>query len=178
MIESQSTDWHYRKGTSEPPSDWREIGFTEDETWLIGQTSIGFGDGDDNTVLDDMQGNYTTVYLRHAFEIGPGEGIPDTLTLRVYVDDGCIVSINDQEVYRIRVSEGDMSYNDTADWIGNAEWTKYMVKNASEILTVGTNILAIHVLNHSKVSSGNNRSYPDQDRKCQHGMSRRLAYPD
>ena len=153
MIESQSTDWHYRKGTSEPPSDWREIGFTEDKTWLIGQTSIGFGDGDDNTVLDDMQNNYTTVYLRHAFEIDPGGGIPDTLTLRVYVDDGCIVSINGQEVYRLRVLEGDKSYDDTGQWIGNAEWSEYMVKNASDILTVGTNILAIHALNTSKGSS-------------------------
>lgn len=153
MIKSQSTDWHYRKGTSEPPSGWREIGFTEDGTWLIGQTGIGFGDGDDNTVLDDMQNNYTTVYLRHAFEIDPGEGIPDTLTLRVYVDDGCIVSINGQEVYRIRVLDGDMSYNDTGQWIGNAEWSEYLVKNASEFLTVGTNILAIHALNTSKDSS-------------------------
>ncbi len=153
VIKSQSTDWHYRKGTSEPPSGWREIGFTEDGTWLIGQTGIGFGDGDDNTVLDDMQNSYTTVYLRHAFEINPGDGIPDTLTLRVYIDDGCIVSINGQEVYRIRVLEGDMSYNDTGQWIGNAEWSEYTVKNASEFLTVGTNILAIHALNTSKDSS-------------------------
>jgi len=153
MIESRSTDWHYRKGTSEPPSDWREIDFTDDETWLIGRTSIGFGDGDDNTVLDDMQDSYTTVYLRHAFEIDPAGGIPDTLTLRVYVDDGCIVSINGQEVYRLRVLEGDKSYNDTGQWIGNAEWSEYMVKNASDVLTAGTNILAIHAFNTSKGSS-------------------------
>jgi len=153
LIEVQSTDWHYRKGTSEPPSDWREIGFTEDETWLIGQTSIGFGDGDDNTVLDDMQNNYTTVYLRHAFELDSGRVFPDTLILRVYVDDGCIVWINGREVYRIRVSEGDKSYNDTGQWIGNAEWTEYVIKNTSELLTAGTNILAIHVLNTSKKSS-------------------------
>jgi len=93
------------------------------------------------------------VYLRHAFEIDPGGGIPDTLTLRVYVDDGCIVSINGQEVYRLRVLEGDKSYDDTGQWIGNAEWSEYMVKNASEFLTVGTNILAIHALNTSKGSS-------------------------
>lgn len=153
IIESQSTDWHYRKGTSEPPSDWREIGFAEDETWLLGQTGIGFGDGDDNTVLDDMQDNYTTLYLRHAFQINPRMGVPDTLTLRVYVDDGCIVSINGQEVYRIRVEDGDKSYDDTGQWIGNAEWSEYIVKNASDVLTDGTNILAIHAFNTSKGSS-------------------------
>jgi hypothetical protein len=153
VIESQSTDWHYRKGTSQPPSDWREIGFTEDGTWLIGQTSIGFGDGDDNTFLDDMQYNYTTVYLRHAFEIGPGEGIPDTLTLRIYVDDGCIISINGQEVDRIRVSDGDKSYNDVGQWTGDAQWEESELTNASAYLTVGTNILAIHALNTSLDSS-------------------------
>ncbi|MCF7954170.1 MAG: M6 family metalloprotease domain-containing protein [Phycisphaerae bacterium] len=153
LIDTESTDWHYRKGTSEPPSNWREISFTEDGTWLIGQTSIGFGDGDDNTVLGDMQNNYTSVYLRHAFEINSADGIPDTLNLRVFVDDGCIVSINGHEVYRLRVSAGNKSYTDTGDWIGDAVWSEYVITNASEFLTAGTNILAIHVLNTSKSSS-------------------------
>ncbi|MEM9176251.1 MAG: TetR/AcrR family transcriptional regulator, partial [Myxococcota bacterium] len=52
------------------------------------QTPVGYGDGDDNTELADMRGTggYTSVYLRRAFTVAPGE-IPLEMTLRVYVDD-------------------------------------------------------------------------------------------
>ena len=43
--------WRYRKGTSEasvPVSAWRRADFIEDDTWLTGQTSIGFGDIDEH----------------------------------------------------------------------------------------------------------------------------------
>ena len=45
--------WKYFKGTQEPSDPvvaWREIGF-DDSLWLEGPTGIGFGDGDDATVL-------------------------------------------------------------------------------------------------------------------------------
>ena len=66
-IPTNSFSWHYRKGTNEassPVSAWRQRGFVEDETWSIGQTSIGFGDNDDNTILSDMRSNYVSVFLR------------------------------------------------------------------------------------------------------------------
>ena len=68
LISEESNQWRYRKGQSEPPADWREPGFTEGRSWLVGQTSIGYGDDDDNTLLSDMKDSYTTVYLRHSFE--------------------------------------------------------------------------------------------------------------
>ena len=38
-----------------PINLWRELDFEEDEEWIQGQTPIGYGDGDDNTILDDMR---------------------------------------------------------------------------------------------------------------------------
>ena len=54
--------------------DWRQLSFVEDGTWATGQTSIGYGDGDDNTILGDMRNSYSTVYLRKTFILPPGEG--------------------------------------------------------------------------------------------------------
>jgi len=52
--------WTYFKGTVEPPPDWNTINF-DDSSWDSGPTGIGYGDGDDATVLSDMKGNYMSV---------------------------------------------------------------------------------------------------------------------
>jgi len=147
-------NWRYRKGTSEassPVDEWRELDFVEDGSWLPGQTPIGIGDGDDNTFLGDMQTNYTSVYLRREFEIPPGN-VPQTLTLRLYVDDGAVVWINGVEVERAHVKDGFQAYDSTA--INHeAEWEEFTIPNAGGFLNEGTNIIAIHAFNERIGSS-------------------------
>jgi len=154
LVSAESDQWHYRKGNSEPPGDWRGVDFTEDGTWLVGQTSIGYNDGDDNTVLTDMQNNYSTVYLRHTFEFETTEGYAlDTLTLKALVDDGCIVTLNGQELNRFHVSAGDKTHQDTANNHEASEWDQYEVTDPLTFPVAGTNVLAIHALNQSFSSS-------------------------
>ena len=47
--------WRYFKGTEEPPATWNMLAF-DDSGWLSGPTGIGYSDGDDATILDDMRG--------------------------------------------------------------------------------------------------------------------------
>jgi hypothetical protein len=151
---SPGATWSYRKGTSEasnPIGAWRGLTFAEDTSWLSGVTPIGYGDGDDTTVLNDMQGNYSTVYLRKAFTVQADE-IPSRLLVRVYCDDGAIVWINGQEVGRVFVAAGERSHDDTG--INHeAAWEEILVNNASNVLVGGTNVIAIHALNASLRSS-------------------------
>lgn len=74
-IPEADPSWRYRKGISEasiPVRDWRLSSFVEDESWLTGQTPIGYGDNDDNTTtLSDMRNNYSSVYLRRDFTLSP-----------------------------------------------------------------------------------------------------------
>ncbi len=154
LVSAASDQWHYRKGNSEPPSDWREVDFTEDRRWLVGQTSIGYGDDDDNTELTDMRGNYSTVYLRHSFEFETTEGyVLDTLNLRALVDDGCIVTLNGRELHRFHVSAGDKTYQGTGDNHEASAWEQYEVTDPSKFPLAGTNVLAVHALNQSISSS-------------------------
>ena len=157
LISAASTQWHYRKGQSEPPSDWRELSFTEDGTWQVGQAPIGYsnrGEFTPNTELSDMEDNYWTVYARHSFEIDTPVGYElDTLTLRLFIDDGCIVSINDDELHRFNVSDGPKNYNDGSGLSYlNASWIQTELFDVSS-LQEGTNILAMHVLNQALSSS-------------------------
>ena len=149
LIPQQSTLWHYRKGDSEastPMDAWRQVGFSENGTWFVGRTSIGYGDSDDNTVLSDMINQYNTVYLRHTFTIASASDIPAVMKLKIYVDDGCIVWINGTEVARFHVSAGDKAYNSTAD-NHEAAWEEYEISNPSVFLQTGANVMAIHALN-------------------------------
>jgi len=162
LISAESTQWHYRKGQSEPlpdPSgyDWCELDFTEDGSWQVDQAIIGYsnrGEFSPNTELSDMYGNYTTVYARHSFELDTPSGYElDTLTLRLFIDDGCIVSINNEELHRFNVSDGPKNYDDTSG-LGyiTPSWEQEELTDVSS-LAEGTNILAMHVLNQDISSS-------------------------
>ncbi|MDR2982669.1 MAG: lamin tail domain-containing protein [Puniceicoccales bacterium] len=158
-------DWRYRKGKDEasnPISAWRELNFVEDNTWLVGQTSIGYGDDDDNTVLTDMQGNYWSIFLRKKFSINPGE-VPSAIKLYLRVDDGCVVWINGTEVKRVRMSTIDAAepaYNSRADNYPNEatdpgphNFDEFIITNANSFLNEGENIIAIQVFNSALASS-------------------------
>jgi len=152
FVKEGDSNWHYRKGTSEPPAAWREPDFTEDGTWRVARTVIGYGDGDDVTVLDDMRGGYSTLYLRHTFTIASPQDIPRVLKLAVYVDDGAVVWINGVEVGRFHVPEGELPHDARAT-SHEAEWEEVLVPNPGAILRTGTNVLAVHAVNAALASS-------------------------
>ncbi len=148
-LNAQSTEWKYRKGLSNPPADWKELDFVEDESWLEGATPIGYGDDDDATILDDMRGAYSTVYLRHKFTVSE---VPEFLMVGSYVDDGMIVWINGVEVGRLHVSEGEKNFDDGGR-NHEAEWEEIIVSSPRSILKEGENVIAIHALNLSARSN-------------------------
>ena len=153
-ISAADSQWRYRKGTSEasnPIDGWRQIIFTEDGTWTTAQPPIGYGDGDDNTVLTDMRENYSSIFMRREFTIDPLE-IPQNLKLRLYVDDGAIVWINGQEVQRAHVGNGQLAFNATAS-NHEAEWEEFILTTASNYLVGGTNVIAVQGFNGTLGSS-------------------------
>ena len=153
-IPASDPAWRFRKGTNEPAGAigaWRNLGYAEDATWATGRTSIGYGDGDDNTVLSDMLNSYTTIYLRKIFPLSAGE-IPTVLQLNVNSDDGFVAWINGVEVARYNVNDTSPAFDSTASGAFEPEWQRFVLTDAS-ILREGDNILAIHALNQSLGSS-------------------------
>ncbi|HYO24065.1 MAG TPA: lamin tail domain-containing protein, partial [Lacipirellulaceae bacterium] len=159
--------WRYRKGvTANPPSvagnpalNWKLTGFNEGNDpvpWQNGSMPIGYGAGT-TTVLPDMrqtssQTGYPSVYLRRSFEVGPS--VPNTLKLRVRVDDGAIVFLNGNLVASLHVSSPNKNYNDTTNQNAHdAVWEEITITGAASLLTSGTNTIAVHVLNSSLASS-------------------------
>ncbi|MFT4549437.1 MAG: hypothetical protein ACI9MB_003411 [Verrucomicrobiales bacterium] len=155
--------WHYRKGTSAPAVDgsgkqWFDNGYDEaaDGEWLVGQTPIGRGDGDDNTVLSDIQNSYISVFLRHQFTVDPGGDLPGSLLLRAYYDDGCVVYINGREVERFSLAAGAIPFPPTDDFASSHEardWEESVLTGSAAYLQPGTNTIAVQVINASIGSS-------------------------
>jgi hypothetical protein len=160
-IEAEANGWHYRKGTSEasePSNLWMTSDFDEDATWQIGQTPIGYGDNDDNTILNDMRGPsvngsepYTSIYLRKKFLINSLD-TSSRFLLKAYVDDGAIIWINGAEVARLHISKGTKTYNSTAQ-VHEAAWESIIIKGGTQLLNKGENIIAIQAFNQSISSS-------------------------
>lgn len=159
---ASGSSWRYRKGLVEnPPSepgtvgeDWRLTDFVEANdsvAWQSGVTTIGYGDGDDATVLGDMRNSYSTIYARQTFEVSGV--VPDTLQLRAYVDDGAIIYLNGVEVSRLHVTAGDKNYNSVSGTSHEAEWETELLTGVSQYLVLGENTLAVHIINGTISSS-------------------------
>ena len=152
FLNREAEGWRYRKGTSEasdPIDAWRDPDFVMDDTWLTGQTSIGFNDDDDNTLIDDMEDNYLSLFLRKEFTV---DEVPAALKLGFFIDDGAVVFINGVEVARINVVEGDLTIETRARRSTEARWDDMFLPGPGAYLRKGSNVVAVHVFN-SRVTS-------------------------
>ncbi|RYD32880.1 MAG: hypothetical protein EOP86_14680, partial [Verrucomicrobiaceae bacterium] len=160
LLPLSSTGWRYRKGStangepSNPVDAWRGNSFTEDATWLTGQTPIGAPLGNSSaetgitslkTTLSDMNSStagYRSVALRKTFTATAP--LPKAVLLKVLYNDAAIVWINGKEVVRLSIRSGDQAYN-TTDYYehGNDPWSETVIANADKLLVEGANTIAI-----------------------------------
>jgi hypothetical protein len=80
------------------PTGWTLPEF-DDSSWQDATYGVGYGDGDDNTVIGSKAANTVSVYTRAWFTIDDPLAIK-TLSLGVDYDDAAVVWINGVEVAR------------------------------------------------------------------------------
>ncbi|MBN1362243.1 MAG: lamin tail domain-containing protein, partial [Sedimentisphaerales bacterium] len=142
------SQWRYFKGTHEPPVAWRERQF-DDTGWLTGTTPIGYGETFLATQLGDMQGGYSTIYLRRSFDVVDPTAF-DRLELEVQYDDGCNVWINGKLAIQENVGSSELPYDGTAASAGeNVAFVGYTLANPAAYLVKGINVVAVQVANAS-----------------------------
>jgi len=98
---ARGAEWKFLRGKAAPDGgalDWTRVGFN-DGAWETGRAGFGYDDGDDATLLSDMQGSYSTVYLRKRFEVADPSAVDD-LSLVIDYDDGFIAFLNGREIAR------------------------------------------------------------------------------
>jgi hypothetical protein len=150
---SYQSSYKYFKGKDAVtlPSTWKNPGY-EDSAWPESAAPFRYGDGVSGTELTDMMNNYTTVYLRSAFNCSNKDLIKE-LSLFVDYDDGFIIWINGTEVLR-RNAPANPQYNSTATAnheSGTGEVS--VISTASFNLLEGENLLAVQAFNVNLTSS-------------------------
>ena len=93
-VVQDGTTWRYLIPSFEPIQYWSEPSFN-DETWEVGPSGFGYGDGDDATVVPTT----TSIYLRHQFMLDNLAAIEEAVFAMDY-DDGYVAYLNGVEIAR------------------------------------------------------------------------------
>ena len=148
----EGANWKYFEGRSEPSKalEWTRAAF-DDSDWKEGASGFGYGDDDDRTVLTDMRGNYSTLYLRKSFEIEAPESYGSIL-LDVIVDDGFVAYLNSEEIGRENAGSAKrLSFDALAPSVSSPRPAPCI--DITDTIRPGKNVLAIQVLNQRVTSS-------------------------
>ncbi|MGQ8336751.1 CotH kinase family protein [Sunxiuqinia sp. A32] len=151
---SEGISWHYILPNSTIPN-WWSIDF-DDSEWLIGQSGFGYGDYDDQTIIEPT----VSIFMRTTFEI---ENLNDIQNVCFHIDydDAFVAFLNGVEIARSGIgTTGDHpDYNTLADIPSEASIYQgikpdsYFIEDPSSFLMSGQNILAVQVHNSDASSS-------------------------
>ncbi|MGK0185527.1 MAG: hypothetical protein ACI9R3_001305 [Verrucomicrobiales bacterium] len=148
VLVPKNDEWQYLAG-AHPPDSWTGTEF-DDSAWKKGAAGFGFGDRDDKTVLSNMNGSFTSVYLRKEFEVKSAHDA-ENLVLAVAYDDGFIAYLNGVEMARVNVSTGSgpdavVEFSREAD----EEYQRFSFRNVRSAFRYDApNVLAIEAHNRS-----------------------------
>ncbi len=147
--------WHYQLGINEPPSSWNTTGF-DDSAWSEGQGSIGYGDGDDNTIVP----NTGSLYMRQKFAVADKSKI-EMAAFHADFDDGFVAYLNGVEIARANLEGTPPPYDSSTPnlreaimYNGGLPMVHYLNSpEIQQILNEGENVLAIQTHNYQGASS-------------------------
>ncbi len=148
--------WNYLDNGSDQGSAWQAISFN-DSGWSSGSAQLGYGDGDETTVVSygsDANNKYITTYFRNTFTVADASAV-SSLAMQILRDDGALVYLNGNEVYRSNMPTGTVNYLTTASSaIGSADESAFNPATIDAGLLVdGANVIAVEIHQSSGTSS-------------------------
>jgi type 1 glutamine amidotransferase len=154
------SSWRFLDDGSAPIAQWRSNDFV-DNTWGLGRAQLGYGDGDEATVVRANRTDGTriiTTYFRKYFS-ATNTAAMTNLQLRVLRDDGAIVYLNGIEAFHSNMPNGPVDTNTLAvTTIGNEQEFQWVSTNLNPALLVeGTNLLAVEI--HQSVATSTDISF-------------------
>jgi hypothetical protein len=143
----QNGVWLYQV-TNQPASNWNQVGYN-DSSWPSGAGKLGYGVGDEATVISSGPPNNPDIatYFRYDF------GLQDTnlytnLWLRLEAYDGAVVYLNGVEIQRLRMPSGPITPDTLASTVVTGLPAEtYYVFNVSSYLSLlsASNVVAAEV---------------------------------
>ena len=148
--------WKFDDQGAEPAVGWKGLPYA-DGTWQEGWAKFGYGDNDETTTVSyggvDNQ-KYITTYFRRRFYLDDPADY-SALTASLLVDDGAVIYLNGNEVERINIDPGTVTYSTQAiDSVGGDDeetFFDWLLDPAD--LVAGENVIAVEVHQRSQTSS-------------------------
>lgn len=150
VLIQEGSSWRYWDKNTRP-SNWQTVAF-DDGLWRLGYGQLGFGDGDEITVVDGGPSNarYPTIYFRKSIQIDNVSAYTG-FTFNVLRDDGFVLYVNGTIVGRDNITSGTVSHTTLATSGIEQEWIPVVVP-ASNFVT-GKNVIAVEMHQNSATSS-------------------------
>lgn len=141
--------WKYHSEINAPPSDWNAISLN-DTDWEEGEGSIGYDDGDDNTIIEPTE----TLYMRRKFEVVDKAKIA-FIVFHADYDDGFVAYLNGVEIARANLEGNPPPHNawtpdfrEALMYEGGLPVAFHLSQeNIQELLIDGENVIAIQTHN-------------------------------
>ena len=153
---STGSQWKYLDDGSDQGTAWQSLTY-DDTSWLSGNAQLGYGDGDETTVISygsSSSNKHITYYFRKIISVSNPNQMSN-LKIRLLRDDGAIVYINGNEVVRSNMPTGTITYTTTAAQTvaGSNENTFFEYIVPANYLVSGDNIIAVELHQRSHTSS-------------------------
>ncbi len=145
--------YKYLDNGSNQGTAWRATTF-DDSTWKSGAAQLGYGDGDEATVVGyggDASNKFITTYFRKSFDVSDPSSL-SALTLNLLRDDGAVAYLNGTEVFRTNMPTGTITSSTLASE-AIEDNTYYTASISPSLLVAGTNVLAVEVHQADPTSS-------------------------
>ena len=180
---SAGSVWKYLDDGSDQGTNWSAFNFN-DSAWASGPAELGYGDTSQGrpeaTVLSfgpNANAKHLTYYFRKTFLLADAAAYTN-LEFRLVRDDGARVYLNGEEVYRVNLPAGDVTYLTpaTANVNGNAEAQFFATPANSQLLRDGTNVVAVEI--HQESANSSDISFDLELNGIRDNTPRLLAQPE
>ncbi len=145
LIPLGSGEWKYHAAAEALPESWPRLDF-DDSSWKTGTAPLGYGEDDIATTISfgpDKNAKFPVAWFRKRCTITADAraGLTD-FAGRVRLDDGGIVYLNGQEVFRANKSAASSTW---ADETLSVEGEHVLFEIPADSVVAGENVLAVSV---------------------------------
>jgi len=149
--------WKYLDDGSNQATDWISPTF-DDSLWASGPAELGYGDGDERTVVNGgpVNDHFITTYFRRSFVVTNAAAY-SFVWVDVKRDDGAVIYLNGREMTRMNMPSGPIDYR-TLAFEAFDDGTSYnLAVLPASFLVEGVNVMAVEI--HQSAANSSDISF-------------------
>ncbi len=151
--------WKYLDTGADAGTAWIAPDF-DDSAWASGPGELGYGDGDESTVINSGPTNnfFITAYFRHKFVAGEVAGLSNVV-VSLERDDAGVVYLNGREIFRsanLPAAPAVITFTNLATGQAVEDAVDTFTLNPTNLVS-GTNVLAVEI--HQQAANSSDLSF-------------------